>query len=89
MTLDASMGYYQVKLAEESAKLITFNTPFGRYKFLRMPMGAKCASEVFKREMQIHFGYMYSAEVIVDDILVHGKTLEEHNDRLRNVLQMA
>jgi hypothetical protein len=40
-TLDASMGYFQIKLAEESSKLTTFNTPFGRYKYLRMPMGIK------------------------------------------------
>jgi orotate phosphoribosyltransferase-like protein len=32
---------------------------------------------------------MDGAEVIVDDILVHGKTLEEHNARLRKVLQKA
>jgi len=68
---------------------MTFNTPFGRYKFLRMPMGAKCSSEVVQREMQTHFGVIDGAEVIVDDILVHGKTLSEHNERLRNVLQKA
>ena len=88
-TLDANMGYYQIKLSDESSDLMTFNTPFGRYKFLRMPMGAKCSSEVFQREMQTHFGTIDGAEVIVDDILVHGKTLKEHNERLRNVLQKA
>lgn len=88
-TLDANMGYYQIKLAEESSLLTTFNTPFGRYRYLRMPMGAKCASEVFQREMETHFGCMNGAEVIVDDILVHGKTLEEHNARLKSVLEKA
>ena len=88
-TLDANMGYYQIKLTEESSRLTTFNTPFGRYRYLRMPMGAKCSSEVFQREMETHFGCIEGSEVIVDDILIHGKTIEEHNDRLRKVLEKA
>ena len=36
--LDAKSGFWQVKLSEESCKLTTFNTPFGRYYWhLRMP----------------------------------------------------
>ena len=54
---------------------MTFNTPFGRYKFLRMQMGAKCMSEVFQREMQKHFRSIHGIEVAVDDVLVCGKTL--------------
>lgn len=88
-TLDANMGYYQVKLSEKSSKLTTFNTPFGRYRYLRMPMGARCSSEVFQREMEKHFGAMEGVEIVVDDILVHGKTLEEHNKRLKTVLEKA
>ena len=36
--LDASSGYWQVLLDQESSKLCTFNTPFGRYRFLRPPL---------------------------------------------------
>ena len=38
-TLDATSSFYQIKLAEESTWLATFNTPFGRYKFERLPFG--------------------------------------------------
>ena len=34
--LDAGQAYYQVKVSEKSSKLLTFNTPFGRYRLLRM-----------------------------------------------------
>ena len=88
-TLDANMGYYQIKLSKASSKLTTFNTPFGRYRYLRMPIGAKCSSEVFQRCMEMHFGSIQGAEVIVDDILVHGRTIEEHNKRLKQVLDKA
>lgn len=47
-TSDVNMGYYQIKLSKKSSLLTTFNTPFGRYRYLRMPMGLKCA-EVFPR----------------------------------------
>ena len=46
-TLDANIGYFQIKLTERSSFLTTFNTPFGRYRYPRMPMGAKCSSDVF------------------------------------------
>ena len=44
--LDASSGYWQVMLDKESAKLCTFNTPFGRYMFTRLPFGICSAQNV-------------------------------------------
>jgi hypothetical protein len=88
-TLDANSGYFQVKLSDESADLTTFNTPFGRYKYLRMPMGAKCSAEVFQREMVNCFSDLDGVEIVVDDILVHGRTWSEHNQRLVKVLERA
>ena len=38
-TLDAEKAFYQIQLDEESSKRLTFNNPFGRYRYLRMPMG--------------------------------------------------
>ena len=78
-TLDANSGYYQIKLSEESSYLTTFNTPFGRYRYLRMPMGLKCSPEVFQREMVQQFGGIEGVEIVVDDILIHGRSIEEHN----------
>lgn len=36
--LDATSGYWQIKLDEESSHLTTFNMPFGHYRFTRMPL---------------------------------------------------
>ena len=49
--LDASSGYWQSKLDEPSSKLLTFETPFGRFKFNRVAFGVKSASEVFERKV--------------------------------------
>ena len=49
--LDAKSGFWHMKLTEESLKLCTFNTLFGRYRFTRLPFGIKSTSEIFQRSM--------------------------------------
>ena len=46
-TLDLKDRYWQIQLDKESSRLWTFRSPFGRYRFTRMPFGIKSASEVF------------------------------------------
>ena len=87
--LDASSGFWQVKLDNESAKLCTFNTPFGRYMFKRLPFGISSAQDVFQSVMSQMFEDIEGVEVIVDDILVWGSTQTEHDERLERVLQRA
>ena len=48
--LDAKTGFWQVKLAEVSSYLTTFNTPFGRYRWKRMPFGISSAPEVWQQK---------------------------------------
>ena len=88
-TLDATLGFYQIRLAEESTRLTTFNTPFGRFKFERLPFGLVSAPEIFQRAMTEMFEDIEKCEVIVDDLLVWGKSVEEHDLTLEKVLQRA
>ena len=46
--LDASNGFYQIPLDKESSNLFVFGTPFGKYKFIRLPFGVISASDVFQ-----------------------------------------
>ncbi|VDI61501.1 Hypothetical predicted protein [Mytilus galloprovincialis] len=46
--VDAKNGFWHVKLDEESSLLTTFNTPFGRYRWLRMPFGLSSAPEEYQ-----------------------------------------
>jgi hypothetical protein len=43
--VDAKNGFWHVELDDESSYLTTFNTPFGRYRWLRMPFGISSAPE--------------------------------------------
>ena len=84
--LDANHGFWQVKLAKDSSKLATFNTPFGRYSYTRLPFGIASAPEVFQNVMSHLFQDIEGVEVIVDDLVVWGEDVEQHDARLRQVL---
>ena len=85
--LDAISGYWQVKLDRKSSMLTTFNTPFGRYRFIRLPFGVNSAQDVFQKEIDLTYEGLPGVSAIVDDILVYGKDREEHDARLPAVLQ--
>ena len=94
-TLDAKDGFYQISLDEQSSKLTTFWTPFGRYRYLRMPFGISTAPEEFERRLQECLADLPGVEVLRDDILVvgHGDTQEEaernHETNLKGLLNRA
>ncbi len=85
--LDAASGFWQIPLDEDSQLLTTFMTPFGRFAFTRMPFGITSAPEIFQRKMAEILEGLEGTEVIMDDILVHGRTIEEHDERLKKLLQ--
>ena len=87
--LDAKKGYWQIPLDEESAKLATMNTPFRRYKFLRLPFGIHSAQEVFHRIINGSFIYIVGVETDVDDFLTWRKNTEDHNRSLIASLERA
>ena len=86
-TLDLSSGFFQLPLAEESRLLTTFITPFGRYYFNRVSMGINIGPEEFQRKVNEVLSGVKGAKAIMDDILIYGKTREEHNQVLNTVLE--
>ena len=87
--LDASSGFWQLKLDEESSKLCCFNTPFGRYRFKRLPFGISSAPEVYHKTIHMLFEHVPGTDTSMDDIVVWGSTMDEHNERVEKVLQIA
>ena len=69
---DAKDGFLQVRLDEESSYLTTFYTPFGLYRWLRMPFGIKSAPEEFQRRLDEKLEGLENVAVIADDILIYG-----------------
>jgi len=85
MKLDANTGFWQVKLSTEAARTTTINTPFGRFCFNRLPFGITSAPEYFQKCMSNIFAGLEGV-VFMIDILIHGSTQEEHDQRLAAVL---
>ena len=84
--LDAKQAFYHIPLDEESSYHTTFATPYGRYRYLRLPMGISPASEVYQQAIE-HLMDGYPCAIIMDDILVWGKTEQEHEANVHRVMQ--
>ena len=70
----------------ESIPLTTFITPFGRFCFNWLPFGTTSAPEHFQWRMSEILGDLNGVVCLIDDVLVHGKSQEEHDERLSKVL---
>ena len=93
--LDVRNGFWHIKLDNGSSHLTTFNTPFGRYRWKRMPFGIRSAPEVFQRRMHELIEGVPHVEVVADDFVVvgYGETLEQatrdHDKTLQVFLQLC
>jgi hypothetical protein len=87
--LYAKSGYWQMTLSTKASFMTTFNSPFGRYRFLRMPFGLVSAQDEFQRKMDEVFEGVPGVVALVDDLLVTGRTKEEHDRNLKATLERA
>ncbi|GFU25242.1 uncharacterized protein K02A2.6 [Trichonephila clavipes] len=86
---DLEDGFWHVPLDEVSSEICAFNTPFGRYKFNKMPFGIVSAPEVFQKRNQKLFGDIEVVEIYFDDIIVAGCDEDSHDAIMSKVLERA
>jgi hypothetical protein len=86
-TLDAAAGFWQIPLDKDSQRLTTFITPFARYCFKRLPFGISSAPEIFQRKMMETLEGLEGVDVYMDDIIIHGRDVAEHDQRLQSVME--
>ena len=88
-TLDLSQGYYQIPMAPEDMPNTAFATRKGQYEYKRMPMGLASAPGTFQRLMHIAFKNENWEKCLIylDDVLIHGRSVDEHLERVKAVLQ--
>ena len=90
-TLDFNNAYWQLPLHHKSKEKTAFSTMSGNYQFSKMPFGLKNAVAAFCRTISNVLGNLKwnSCFVYLDDIVVFGRTIEEHNQRLDQVLDFV
>ena len=86
-TLDLSHVYNQLVLNNNSGKYLTINTHRGLYQYHCLPFGVASAPSIFQKAMETILQGMEGIICYLDDILVSGKTKEEHLTNLGKVLQ--
>jgi hypothetical protein len=87
--IDLYSGYHQIKIRAEDIPKMAFTTRYGVYEYLVMSFGLMNAPAHFMYLMNSVFMPELDQFVVVfvDDILVYSKSMEEHEEHLRIVLQ--
>jgi hypothetical protein len=86
-SLDLNMGYYHIELTPNSSRLCTIVLPWGKYEYLRLPMGLCNSPNIFQEKMSELMVGLEFARAYIDDLLVVSKgSFNTHLEHLEQVL---
>jgi hypothetical protein len=80
------MGYYHIELNPDARKLCTIVLPWGKYEYLRLPMGLCNSPDIFQEKMTTLTQDLEFVQVYLDDLLIISRSdWHDHLDKLRAV----
>ena len=71
--VDIREGYLHCPLDDESSRLTTMHTSYGRYRWLRLPFGISSAPDQFQMRLATALEGLEGIINVADDILVYGE----------------
>ncbi|XP_062557023.1 uncharacterized protein LOC134221870 [Armigeres subalbatus] len=80
--LDIKEAFLQIEIEEDSRDATTFITRRGLFRFKRLPFGLVTAPELFQKAMDEILSGCEGTVWYLDDVLVEGNNLQEHDERL-------
>ena len=84
--LDGTSSYLCIVFNYQSSLLMTFNTPWGRFRLVCLPRGLACAQEIFQQMMHQILAHCDGVIGIADDVVVHRKDDKEHDKCLHKFM---
>ncbi|GFS20935.1 transposon Ty3-G Gag-Pol polyprotein [Elysia marginata] len=84
--LDLKQAFHQIELSEESRHITTFATHVGLRRYKRLMFGINAASELFQHHLNQILHDIQGATNYIDDVIIFGKTREEHDRNLQAAL---
>jgi hypothetical protein len=86
--IDLSMGYCSIPLMEHAQQLTSFLLPWGKYRYKRLPMGIKVATDIFQEAMNRVLGDLPFVHIYLDNalLLTNGSCYEDHIAKVQQVL---
>ena len=85
--IDLSMFYYTFKLDDQSKELCTISTPFGLYRYRKLPMGISQSPDIAQELIEKTLHGIDGIEVYFDDVAVFSNDWNSHMETLKLVLQ--
>jgi hypothetical protein len=86
--LDLNMGYYTIRLDPMAVEMCTIIFPFGKYSYLRPPMGMSGSADIFQADMMDLLETLEYVQANIDGLLcITKRALEDHLDKLEEVLR--
>ena len=86
-TLDLRTGYHHMPLDKPSIPKTAFNSPFGKYEYVKVPFGLAQAPAYFQERMNGILKDFNFAIAYLDDIIIFCKTPKEHLLHIRMVFE--
>jgi len=85
--LDGLSGYNQVVVHPEDQEKTTFKTPWGTFKYVKMPFRLMNSGATFQRDMDITFAEEKDRFMVIylDDVTIYSKTKADHLKHLKQV----
>ncbi|CAS00122.1 Protein CBG27950 [Caenorhabditis briggsae] len=85
--IDLAEAYLQIEIDDQAKQMLCINTHRGLFSYNRLPFGVKSAPGCFQQVMDAMITGLDGAAVYLDDIIITGSTIEEHNSRLKSVFK--
>ena len=86
-TLDLRAGYHHIPLDKPSIPKTAFNSPFGKFEYVKVLFGLAEALAYFQELMTGIVKHFPSAIAYLDDIIIFSKTPQEHLSHIRMVFE--